>query len=325
MAPMQGRVPRMTKPAIGMPRRRGCCRSLCPARPGRRTNRCGNLPRLQPVVLRAPGLSRFRVNHTTYVAPISLPYIPWPARAGGTAKGARRSPEKPSARKRAGASLPACLAGASRAYGRASQECSTLTRRWRSDRRSKCSASRCRLRSEWSLLRLPLWAVIATDPRHSQGVGWAFAPHLHLKARRLVWLGEGSLGVGPLYASEAYHDYYDEVAPVCVPLRHAPAIRRPGRLQRQFRDAYAHAPFRRLLDRRTARYDGPRARLLPMFRWCRRRNPLWSAWAWPGCLRSRARRRTRPEAGDWNYADLAQDERRFSISWIRLSTRSTKS
>ena len=65
---------------------------------------------------------------------------------------------------------------------------------------------------EWSL-RLPLRAVIATDLRHSQGVGWVFAPHLHLNARRLGGGWEGSLGVGPLYASEAYHDYYYEVAP----------------------------------------------------------------------------------------------------------------
>lgn len=65
---------------------------------------------------------------------------------------------------------------------------------------------------EWSL-RLPLRAVAATDLRSSQGAGWVFAPNLHLDAKRLGAGWEGSLAFGPMYATEAYHDYYYEVAP----------------------------------------------------------------------------------------------------------------
>lgn len=65
---------------------------------------------------------------------------------------------------------------------------------------------------EWSL-RLPLRAVAATDLRSSQGAGWVFAPNLHLKMQRLGGGWEGSLALGPMYAAEAYHDYYYEVAP----------------------------------------------------------------------------------------------------------------
>ena len=67
----------------------------------------------------------------------------------------------------------------------------------------------------WSL-RLPLRAVAATDLRHSQGAGWVFAPNLHLDAKRLGAGWEGSLAFGPMYATEAYHDYYYEVASAYV-------------------------------------------------------------------------------------------------------------
>lgn len=66
---------------------------------------------------------------------------------------------------------------------------------------------------EWSL-RLPLRAVVATDLRHARHAGWVFAPNLHLEARNLAGRGwEGGFAFGPMYASEAYHDYYYEVAP----------------------------------------------------------------------------------------------------------------
>lgn len=65
---------------------------------------------------------------------------------------------------------------------------------------------------EWSL-RLPLRAVVATDLRHAEGAGWVFAPSLHLAAKRLGAGWEGGLAFGPMYATEAYHDYYYEVAP----------------------------------------------------------------------------------------------------------------
>jgi outer membrane scaffolding protein for murein synthesis (MipA/OmpV family) len=64
-------------------------------------------------------------------------------------------------------------------------------------------------------LYLPLRAVIATDFSHADTIGWIFAPHLtydHLK------FGPGggwnfSASLGPLYASEDFHDYYYEVRP----------------------------------------------------------------------------------------------------------------
>lgn len=65
---------------------------------------------------------------------------------------------------------------------------------------------------EWSL-RLPLRAVAATDLRHTKGAGWVFAPSLHLDMKRIGAGWEGSLAFGPMYATEAYHDYYYEVVP----------------------------------------------------------------------------------------------------------------
>jgi len=65
---------------------------------------------------------------------------------------------------------------------------------------------------EWSL-RLPLRAVVATDLRRAEGAGWVFAPNVHLDMQRLGAGWQGSLAFGPMYASEAYHDYYYEVVP----------------------------------------------------------------------------------------------------------------
>lgn len=67
----------------------------------------------------------------------------------------------------------------------------------------------------WSL-RFPIRAVVATDLRHSQRAGWVFSPHLHLEAKRLGSGWDGLFAIGPLYASEAHHDYYYEVAPAYV-------------------------------------------------------------------------------------------------------------
>ena len=66
----------------------------------------------------------------------------------------------------------------------------------------------------WSL-RFPLHAVVATDLAHYRFIGWSFSPYLNFDAFNLGPRGGWNLGVavGPLYASEAYHDYYYEVAP----------------------------------------------------------------------------------------------------------------
>lgn len=67
-------------------------------------------------------------------------------------------------------------------------------------------------RKGWSVV-LPLRAVIATDFRHTQSLGWVFAPYLRYDAPGLPagWLFDMSLG--PMYAGERYHEYYYEVAP----------------------------------------------------------------------------------------------------------------
>ncbi len=66
----------------------------------------------------------------------------------------------------------------------------------------------------WSL-GLPLRAVIATDFSHVDAIGWVFSPYIAFNAGDVGpgggwWL---TTSLGPLYASEKYHDYYYEVAP----------------------------------------------------------------------------------------------------------------
>lgn len=65
-------------------------------------------------------------------------------------------------------------------------------------------------------LALPLRAAVATNLSHFNGIGSVFAPHLELK---LPIFGAKDGGVlyftlGPLYASNKYHDYYYAVDPV---------------------------------------------------------------------------------------------------------------
>lgn len=66
----------------------------------------------------------------------------------------------------------------------------------------------------WSL-NLPLRAAVATDLKSLDGIGAVFAPYLRFEAARLGSDRHGVLDIslGPLYASEPYHDYYYEVAP----------------------------------------------------------------------------------------------------------------
>ena len=62
----------------------------------------------------------------------------------------------------------------------------------------------------WSL-RLPLRAAAATDLTHVQRIGWIFAPSLSFDAARIGGGWDIGTAVGPLYASQDYHDYYYEV------------------------------------------------------------------------------------------------------------------
>ena len=61
-------------------------------------------------------------------------------------------------------------------------------------------------------LQLPWRAVVATDLSHVEDIGWVFAPSLNYVTRNNSGWG-GGIAVGPLYASEKYHDYYYEVPP----------------------------------------------------------------------------------------------------------------
>ncbi len=64
----------------------------------------------------------------------------------------------------------------------------------------------------WSL-HLPLRAVVASDFTHTESLGWVFSPYLkYAVGKNGAW--EYDVSVGPMYASEAYHDYYYEVDPV---------------------------------------------------------------------------------------------------------------
>ncbi len=64
----------------------------------------------------------------------------------------------------------------------------------------------------WSLL-LPLRAAAATDFSHVQRIGWIFSPSLHYVTPNIAKQWDFSASIGPLYATEDYHDYYYEVAP----------------------------------------------------------------------------------------------------------------
>jgi len=58
---------------------------------------------------------------------------------------------------------------------------------------------------------LPLRAAFATYISHTQSIGWTFSPYLQLRYFTSGW--ETSAAVGPVWASESYHDYFYEVAP----------------------------------------------------------------------------------------------------------------
>ena len=64
-------------------------------------------------------------------------------------------------------------------------------------------------------LRLPARAVIATDFRHAQSQGWMTNPHLNLDVRPAFLGGRWNIGLnlGPVFATQKYHQYFYGVAP----------------------------------------------------------------------------------------------------------------
>ncbi len=64
----------------------------------------------------------------------------------------------------------------------------------------------------WSV-QLPLRAAAAVDLHHVQRIGWVFAPNLNFDALNVRNGWDVGVAVGPIYATEDYHDYYYEVAP----------------------------------------------------------------------------------------------------------------
>lgn len=61
---------------------------------------------------------------------------------------------------------------------------------------------------------VPLRAAFATDISNTENIGWVFSPYLQLRYFNLGW--ETAVSVGPVWASEEYHDYFYEVAPEYV-------------------------------------------------------------------------------------------------------------
>ena len=58
---------------------------------------------------------------------------------------------------------------------------------------------------------LPLRAAFATDLSHTENIGWIFSPYVQLRYFNTGW--ETAVSLGPVWASEEYHDYFYEVAP----------------------------------------------------------------------------------------------------------------
>lgn len=66
----------------------------------------------------------------------------------------------------------------------------------------------------WSL-HFPMRAVFASDLTHADAIGWVFSPFLkYAVGNSGSW--EYDVSLGPMYASEAYHDYYYQVDPAYV-------------------------------------------------------------------------------------------------------------
>ena len=58
---------------------------------------------------------------------------------------------------------------------------------------------------------LPLRTAYATDFNRTENIGWVFSPYLQFRYFKSGW--ESAISVGPVWASEQYHDYFYDVAP----------------------------------------------------------------------------------------------------------------
>lgn len=58
---------------------------------------------------------------------------------------------------------------------------------------------------------IPLRSVFATDLRSTKNIGWVFSPYFQLRYFTDGW--ETATSIGPVWASEQYHDYFYEVTP----------------------------------------------------------------------------------------------------------------
>lgn len=58
---------------------------------------------------------------------------------------------------------------------------------------------------------MPLRAAFATDISNTEAIGWVFSPYLQVRYFNSGW--ETAVSIGPVWASEEYHDYFYEVAP----------------------------------------------------------------------------------------------------------------
>ena len=66
--------------------------------------------------------------------------------------------------------------------------------------------------TRWQL-RLPVRAVIATDFTDAEHIGWKVHPMLNISMPNVAGGWDAGFNVGPLFASEDYHDYYYSVDP----------------------------------------------------------------------------------------------------------------
>lgn len=62
-------------------------------------------------------------------------------------------------------------------------------------------------------LHLPLRAAYSVDGRDSAHQGWIFAPNLEFSRETYVSKLKYSLSIGPMFADDAYHDYFYGVSP----------------------------------------------------------------------------------------------------------------
>ncbi len=85
-------------------------------------------------------------------------------------------------------------------------------------------------------LRLPLRAVIATDFRQVHSEGWVSNPHLNLDVRPAFLGGRWNIGLnlGPVFATQQYHQYFYGVAS---------AFTTPGRSAYEARGGYSGTTF----------------------------------------------------------------------------------